>query len=83
MSELELTQGYEKVLGELQLLQESMQRLETWSAINALPNTSLFSEKFLTRAFAVLGHDFVAGLIIAVPIYALMFVLALAAASRF
>lgn len=35
----------------------------------ALPETSLLSENFLARAFAVYGHALVAALIIGVPVY--------------
>lgn len=34
-----------------------------------MPDTALLSNNFLTRAFAVLGHYIVAGLIISLPIY--------------
>lgn len=78
MSELELTQACEKNLHEIQILQERLQRLEVRSAVNCIPRTDLFHEKFLTRAFAVLGHDIIAGLIIALPFYALAFLLTLA-----
>ena len=36
-------------------------------------NGWLNSDKFLKRAFAIYGHSVVAGLIIVVPIYLLMF----------
>jgi hypothetical protein len=42
-----------------------------------LPVTNLLSNKFLTRAFAVWGHVFVAQLIIALIFYGLVFVLAI------
>ena len=40
-----------------------------------LPNTQLLSQSFFSRAFAVLGHYFVASLALAIPIYALVFIL--------
>ncbi len=40
---------------------------------NRLPNTQLLSPKFLTRAFTIWGHLFVAQLIITVPIYCVIF----------
>ncbi|MCX6026780.1 MAG: hypothetical protein NTY23_11070 [Chloroflexi bacterium] len=40
-----------------------------------LPTTSLGSPKFLSRAFTVWGHYFVAQVIIAVPIYCLIFLI--------
>jgi hypothetical protein len=33
----------------------------------------MFSDKFLTRAFAVFGHNFVASLIVSIPFYILFF----------
>lgn len=44
----------------------------TRSLPSELPNTSLLSDKFLTRAFTVWGHVFVAQLLIALPIYLLV-----------
>ncbi len=43
-----------------------------------LPQTMLLSDSFLKRAFAVLGHYFVASLVIAVPFYVLIFVVMMA-----
>jgi len=43
-----------------------------------LPATSLLSDKFLTRAFAVLGHYIVAALIISVPLYVIIFIMMMA-----
>lgn len=43
----------------------------------ALPSTNLLSGSFLTRAFAVLGHNFVASLIITIPLYIIIFVIIL------
>ena len=40
-----------------------------------LPTTSLVSPNFLFRAFTVWGHYFVAQVIIAVPIYCLIFLI--------
>jgi|Deesub1362B_J571_1020462.scaffolds.fasta_scaffold12193_1 hypothetical protein len=42
-----------------------------------LPNTSILSSSFLTRAFAVWGHVFVAGLIIAAVFYCVAFLIAM------
>ena len=42
-----------------------------------LPNTALISPSFLSRAFAVWGHYFVAQLLIAIPIYVLILLFAL------
>ena len=43
-----------------------------------LPQTMLLSDSFLKRAFAVYGHSIVAGLIIAVPIYIVVFIIMMA-----
>jgi hypothetical protein len=43
---------------------------------NRIPNTSLLSPKFVTRAFTVWGHLWVAQLIIALPLYCIIFFLA-------
>jgi len=40
-----------------------------------LPDTKLLSDKFLTRAFTVLGHYFVASIIIAIPAYCVVFLI--------
>ncbi len=47
---------------------------ERQDAIPALPKTNLLSGSFLTRAFAVFGHYFVANLIIVMPIFVLAFI---------
>jgi tetrahydromethanopterin S-methyltransferase subunit B len=47
---------------------------ERQDAMPALPKTNLLSGSFLTRAFAVLGHYLVAGLIIVLPIYLIIFI---------
>ncbi|MGB3543648.1 hypothetical protein [Rubrivirga sp.] len=41
--------------------------------LNGVPDSMLFSDSFLRRAFAVLGHYFVASLIVALPFYLLIF----------
>jgi hypothetical protein len=45
------------------------------NAIAKLPNTAIVSPSFLSRAFAVWGHYFVAQLLIAIPIYCIFFLL--------
>jgi tetrahydromethanopterin S-methyltransferase subunit B len=52
---------------------------ERQDAMPALPKTNLLSGSFLTRAFAVLGHYLVAGLIIVLPIYLIIFIVFLIA----
>lgn len=41
----------------------------------ALPQTSLLSGSFLSRAFAVFGHNLVASLIIVLPLYLIIFIM--------
>lgn len=43
-----------------------------------LPDTNILSDNFLKRAFAILGHYIVASLIIVVPLYILIFIIAFA-----
>ncbi|MBR9979011.1 MAG: hypothetical protein KFH87_13070 [Bacteroidetes bacterium] len=40
-----------------------------------LPQTNLISSSFLSRAFAVFGHNLVASLIIILPLYLLIFII--------
>lgn len=84
MSEIELQEALAKANSELQALHARVSALEKkTSASAALPNTNLLSNKFLTRAFTVLGHYLVASLIIALPIYALIFIVFIMIGSRF
>jgi hypothetical protein len=81
MSQDELLSAVEKLTAELQALKTRVSSLEKANVSQKmLPTTNLLSHSFLTRAFAVLGHYFVAGLIIAVPFYILMFIFFIAAA---
>lgn len=51
-------------------LRKRVNELEsTFEVAPRLPRTSLISDSFLKRAFAVYGHSMVAGLIIALPAY--------------
>jgi hypothetical protein len=50
--------------------QQALQRIATLEA--RLPDSNIISRKFLSRAFAVWGHTFVAQLIIIVPIYVII-----------
>jgi hypothetical protein len=43
----------------------------------ALPQTNLISGSFLSRAFAVFGHNLVASLIIILPLYLIIFIIVL------
>jgi hypothetical protein len=53
---------------QLHYLEDRIAQLE-----RRLEKSSLYNENFLTRAFAVWGHNFVASLIILVPFYAILF----------
>jgi len=44
-----------------------------------IPNSNIISPNFLSRAFAVWGHYFVAQLIIAIPIYIIFILFSLSA----
>jgi hypothetical protein len=47
-----------------------------------LPNTAIISPNFLSRAFAVWGHLFVAQLIITIPFWVISFLIAISTSSR-
>jgi hypothetical protein len=57
---------------EISQLKERIGVLENLVNQNSkLPKTNLLSDSFIKRAFAVLGHYIIAGLIIAIPFYLL------------
>ncbi len=81
MLDNELTKELEKSKLEIETLQRRVRQLEdrvNYAANSRLPNTQLLSDKFLTRAFAVLGHYIVASLVLAIPFYCLFFLIAMA-----
>jgi len=47
--------------------QQALQRIATLES--RIPNSSIMSPKFLSRAFTVWGHMIVAQLIVTIPIY--------------
>lgn len=59
----------------LNSLEQTLQRLEYDRSRPVLPESNLFSDSFMTRAFAIWGHLFIANLIITVPFYCLLFLL--------
>ena len=72
--------------GELSLeqLQSKVEQLERQLQVNSIdiesiskrvPNSHIISPNFLKRAFTAYGHVMVAGLIIAVPLYCIIFFL--------
>ena len=63
---------------QLQAIEQRLVALEHRQAqMPAVPNTNLLSGSFLTRAFAVLGHNFVASLLVTIPLYIIIFVIIL------
>ena len=76
MNEQELAHQLAMANEQIVLLRNSIHSLE--SRTTSLPKTMLLDDSFLKRAFAVLGHYFVASMIIAIPFYILLFVVLLA-----
>lgn len=60
---------------EITHLRRRLDALEDRRIETALPQTMLLDHSFLKRAFAVLGHYFVASLIIVLPFYMLALVI--------
>jgi hypothetical protein len=56
--------------GKVSQLEARIQQLEA-----RLPNTALISPNFLSRSFTVWGHMVAAQLLIAIPLYCLIFLL--------
>ena len=76
MSNIDSIDQFELLKNTVQKLEERIQILEKNSAFSEnLPKTSLLSNSFLKRSFAVLGHYFVSSLIIIIPLYILMILL--------
>ena len=55
--------------------QLQMQSLELETLVQRVPDSLIISPNFLKRAFTVYGHNLVAGLIIAVPIWCISLVI--------
>ena len=51
--------------------QQALQKIATLES--RIPNSSIISPKFLSRAFTVWGHMIAAQLIITIPIYCIIF----------
>jgi len=66
------------VESELQRMKDAINQAKelSKSVTTKLPDTAIISPSFISRAFAVWGHALVAQIIIAVPIYCLLFLLA-------
>ncbi|MBN1446479.1 MAG: hypothetical protein JXA28_01010 [Bacteroidetes bacterium] len=78
MEEQDLQHRLSELQSHLKTLEERVISMERRQSMQPdLPQTALLSGSFLTRAFAVLGHYIVASLIIAIPIYIIIFVVIL------
>ena len=78
MTNAELNKALEDALAEIETLKNRVSELEgTSGKMTKLPRTSLLNENFLTRAFTVWGHNFVAGIIIAIPFWFLALIIAI------
>ena len=78
MSEAELKKSLKDTVNEIKSLQNRVEILEKSSSRGSkLPKTMLLNDQFIKRAFAVWGHNFVVGLIFAVPVWFIMMLVAL------
>ena len=74
----ELKKSLKEAREEIKSLRNRMDVLEKSSSkTGKLPDTMLLSDQFIKRALGVWGHKFVIDLIIAVPIWVLMMLIAL------
>jgi hypothetical protein len=84
MEEKDLLRRISELQTRIKVLEERVVSTERrQSMLPEYPQTALLSPNFLTRAFAVLGHYIVAGLIITIPIYVIMFIILLAVGVHF
>jgi len=84
MEEKDLLRRINELQSQIKVLEERVVSTERrQSMLPDIPQTALLSPSFLTRAFAVLGHYMVAGLIITIPIYIVMFIILLAVGVHF
>jgi hypothetical protein len=75
MEEQDLQHRLSELQSHIKTLEERVISVERRQSMQPdLPQTALLSGSFLTRAFAVLGHYIVASLIIAIPIYVIIFI---------
>ena len=78
MSEAELKKSLKQAREEILALNNRVEMLEASSSkIRKLPDTMLMSDQFIKRPLGVWGHKFVIDLMIAVPIWFLMMLIAL------
>jgi hypothetical protein len=84
MEEKDLLRRINELQSQIKVLEERVVSTERrQSMLPDIPQTALLSPSFLTRAFAVLGHYMVAGLIITIPIYIVLFIILLAVGVHF
>lgn len=84
MEEKDLQHRINELQTQIKVLEERVVSTERrQSMLPDIPQTALLSPSFLTRAFAVLGHYIVAGLIITIPVYIILFIILLAVGVHF
>ena len=77
MTNSELNKTLENALTEIEGLKQQIKKIEgTTGKTQKSPRTNLLNENFLTRAFTVWGHNFVAGIIIAIPFWIIGLIIA-------
>ena len=73
MEPTEIMQAFNETRSEVHALQTRLHDLERAAARQtAIPRTAILDSNFFTRAFAIWAHTVVAGLFIAVPVWAIM-----------
>jgi hypothetical protein len=78
MTSPDLQRSLDQALAEIASLRGRVDEMERSSqAFAKLPRTAMLDGNFLTRAFAVWGHQAVAGLMIAVPIWVFLLMTAI------
>ncbi|MFZ1728582.1 MAG: hypothetical protein WBQ23_11780 [Bacteroidota bacterium] len=84
MSQTDFQHEINVLKSHLKVLEErivSTERRQT--QLPVIPKTNLLSGSFLTRAFAVMGHYMVASMIITIPLFIIIFVIAVAISLSF
>ncbi|MFQ5570568.1 MAG: hypothetical protein ACE5G0_12875 [Rhodothermales bacterium] len=76
MNEQELAAELARAREAIEDLRRRLDSIE--SRTTHLPRTMLLDDSFLKRAFAVLGHYFIASMIIVIPFYLVIFLVAIA-----
>jgi len=77
MPDDDLIKELENAFTEIQDLKSRLNELESLSGkYKKLPDTMILSESFITRAFAVFGHNFLIGMMISIPFWFLALIIA-------